>query len=264
LPGMKRPESILFRAAVAAGVLAFAPLDQAYCADSPPDNSQVLLQKVKQGVLDRRIAIKQTEIERLKEDLEKSKKDMDALSKNLDATTALIANSSGNLDELAADQKRYEQTLELTELRIEAERKKNEGLKRLSAAQGSALAAINQRMAELDVRDRVREAEVQLLSQGKAVPGEDNDEEGTAELHKLRKTLASDESKTVTAENVAREAMKGASAKLELANEAAARANQMADGMAKEKLEPVGEAPSATAPSTPKGSPTPKKTAPKQ
>lgn len=234
-------KSQLVRVALAAGFLSFAHAPHAFSQDSQPEKSQALLQKVKQGELDRRIALKQTEIDRLKEDLDKSKKDLDALQKNLDATAALITESNGIMDQLSAERRLLEQTLDLTVLRIEAERKKSDGLKSLSAAQSRALDAINERMAEMDVQSSVREAEVQLLSQGKPVPGEDNDELGSPELHKLKKTLASDQAKTITAEAVAREAMKSASARLEMADEAAARAKRMADSMSKTNPEPVGE-----------------------
>lgn len=227
--------------------------------DTSSEQSQALLQKVKQSQMERRIAIKQTEIDRLKEDLDKSKKDLDASQKNLDTTATLITTSNANMDELAAERKRLEQQLDLTDLRIEAEQKEGEGLKRLSSAQSSEVDAINQRMAEIDVRSRVRELEVQLLSAGKPVPGEDNDERGTADLYNLQKTLASDEVKTVSGEAIARAAMKAASARLELAQEAAARVKQVSEGMTQPSPAPVAEKTGETTPgSKPAASPTPR------
>jgi uncharacterized small protein (DUF1192 family) len=237
------PSNLIAAVALTAGSLAFAQAEPASSQDSPPAKSHALLQKVKQDQLDWRIAIKQTEIDRLKLDLDKGKKDMDAMQKNLDSTNSLIVESGSNLDRLAAEEKHLEQTLDLTELKIEAERKNSEGLKSLSIAQGKALDAINQRMAEMDIRSRVREFEVQLLSQGKPVPGEDNDEKGSADLEKLKKGLASSESKTVAAETLALDSMKAASARLQSADEAAAQAQRVADGLAKGTLDQIGEQP---------------------
>jgi len=265
---MKFPPLKLTGSAFVAGFLVFAPTEQVFSQMSPPENSQAvqdsspapsqaLLQKVKQSAMEQRVAVKQTEIDRLKEDLDKSKKDLDESDKNLDATTAVITTSNANMDKLAAERKKLGQQLEITDLRIEAERKEGEGLKRLSAAQSRQVEAINQRMAEIDVRSRVRQSEVQLLTAGKPVPGEDNDERGDADLSKLRKTLASDETKTVSAEAIAREAMKAASARLELAQTAAARVKQVSDSIAQGNLEPVGEKTAGNAPAS-AASPTPK------
>ncbi len=252
LPVMKFFKFKLAGAALTAGCLAVAQTQRAYSQDSPPEKSQALLQTVEQGELDRRIALKKTEIDRLKEDLEKSKKDIDALQKSLTATTSLISENTGNLSQLAEEEKGLKDTLELTELRIDAEKDKSEGLKALSAAQNRELDAITQRMAETYARSSVREAEVQLLTQGKPVPGEDSDEKAEPELHKLRKTLAENELKTVTAENAAHEAMKAASTRLDLADAAAARAKRKLDDMTKGVPEPVAEKADKSAPvSTP-------------
>jgi uncharacterized small protein (DUF1192 family) len=209
--------------------------------DSGSEQSQALLQKVKESELQRRIAIKQTEIDRLKEDLEKSNRDLDGAQKDMDATTLLIAASSANMDKLGTERKRLEQQLDLTDLRIEAEQKVNEGLKRLFGAQSSELEAINQRMAEIDVRSHLRQSEVELLSAGKPVPGEDNDENGSPDFYKLKKTLSSDEMKSVSAETIARAAMKAASLRLESAQEAAARVKEVDEGMTQANLAPVAE-----------------------
>jgi hypothetical protein len=127
----------------------------------------------------------------------------------------------------------------------------------LSAAQNSEMEAINQRLAEIDVRSRVRQSEVQLLTAGKPVPGEDNDERGDANLYKLRKTLASAETKTVSSEAIAREAMKAASARMELAQTAADRVKQVSDSIAQGNLAPVAEKTAGNAPAS-AASPTPK------
>lgn len=267
---MKFSKSRFIGAALTAGILTFAQAEQALCQDAPAEKSQVLLQKVKQGESEMRIAMKQKEIDRAKEDLEKGKSDVDALQKNLDATGALITESSGNLNQLAAEEKRLEQAVDLNELKIEAERKKSEGLKSLSAAQSRELEAMNQRMAQMDVQSRVRESEMQLLAAGKPVPGEDSDENGSPDLRKLRKMLASNEVKTAAAERISRTAMKTASAKLQLADEAAARAKRRSDELQNPAPAPVAEQttdetkPDATSAPVPKAMPVEKEGAAKQ
>ncbi len=268
MPAMKFSPSNMIKAAIM-GFLLFAQANWAFGQASPPeksqkietaedsgsDQSQALLQKVKQSELQRRIAIKQTEIDRLKEDLEKSNKDLDAAQKDMDATTALIAASGANMDKLGTERKRLEQQLDLTDLRIEAEQKVNDGLKRLFAAQSSELEAINQRMAEIDVRSKLRQSEVQLLSAGKPVPGEDNDENGSPDIYKLKKTLSSDEAKSVSAETIARAAMNAASVRLQSAQEAAARVRQVDEGITQANLAPVAEKKGTTPGSQPAASP---------
>src|SRR2546430_1798060 len=68
-------------ATLLAGVLTLTLAPLAFSEDAPPEKAQALLEKVKKGELDRQIAAKQTEIDRLKEDLNKSKKDADSLQK---------------------------------------------------------------------------------------------------------------------------------------------------------------------------------------
>jgi uncharacterized small protein (DUF1192 family) len=237
-----------------------SPPEKSQAPQAPsPESSQALLQKVKQTEMERRIADKQTEIDRLKADLDQSKKDLDASQKNLDSTNALITESNANMDKLAAERSRLEHQLELTDLRIDAEQKQGDGLKKLSGAQTSELEAINLRMAEIDVQSRIRQSELELLSAGQPVPGEDNDENGTGDLLKLKKTLASDELKTASAEAIAREAMKAASARMELAQQVAARVKQASEAPAEGKPEPVGEKTGEMAPpSKPAVSPAPK------
>jgi hypothetical protein len=270
LLAMKFSPSKSTGAALVAAFLVFPFAERAFSQASPPDSSpapqesspeqsQALLQKVKAAAMERRIVTKQTEIDQLKADLDQTKKDLDASQKNLDATNALIAASNSNMDKLTAERKRLQQQLDLTDLRVEAEQKQGDGLKRLSTAQTDELDAINLRMSEIGDRTNVRKAELQLLSAGKPVPGEDNDENGAPDFYKLKKTLALDEQKTASAEAIARAAMNAASARLALAEEAAARVTQVSDEMVLGKPEPVAEKTGETAPaSTPAASPAPK------
>src|SRR5438067_1877438 len=98
-------------AALLAGVLTLTLSTSAFSAEAPkenPEKAQALLEKVKKGELDRAIAAKQTDIDRLKEDLDKSKKDAEALQKTIEDTGALVNESSENLDKLIAERQRLE------------------------------------------------------------------------------------------------------------------------------------------------------------
>jgi hypothetical protein len=70
-----------------------------------------------------------------------------------------------------------------------------------------------------------------LLTQGKQVTNDES--EGHSELSKLRKALTTCEVKTVADEKVARDAMKLASSKLQVADVAAARAKRVAEDIEK-------------------------------
>lgn len=228
-------------AALIAGVLSISLNDRVAAQDAPPEKAQALLDKVKQGELDRQIAAKQTEIDRLKEDLNKGKKDADGLQQTMDATNSLISESTENLDKLTEKGKRLEQEYNLTLARISAERQKIDGLRNLSDAQSKSLGALTNRIEETDVRGRVRSAEMEMLTEGKPVPAEGTDDKGHSELSKLRKTLAAYETKTTAEEKTARDAMRIATAKVQAADAAAARVKRMADTMENGAPEPVAE-----------------------
>jgi len=230
--------------ALLAGVLSFSLNAAAFSEETQQqsEKAQALLDKVKQSEMDRQVAAKQTEIDRLKEDLDKGKKDADTLHQSIDSTNSLINTSAANLDKLSDERKRLEQSLNLALARISAERQRIEALRNLSDAQTKSLSALNRRIEETDVRSRVSDAEMQLLSEGKTVPIAGGEDKGHSELSKLRKTLATCETKTASEENIARNAMKTAAIKVQLADAAAARAERMAEAPEQtDTPEPVGE-----------------------
>jgi hypothetical protein len=109
------------------------------------------------------------------------------------------------------------------------------------------------RIEETDVRSRVRAAELQLLADGKAIPAEGTDDKGAGELTKLRKALAAAEVKSSADEKIARDAMKLAAAKVQVADVAAARAKRLAEEVKDEEHpEPVAEKAGETKPATAK------------
>lgn len=244
-------------AALIAGVIAFSFAKGASGEEVKPQKAQELLEKVKQHELDRQITLKQTEIDRLKEDREKSQKDAAGLQQTLDTTASLVTESTGSLEKLSAQRKHLEQTLSLTIARIEAERRRAECLKNLSAAQTKSLGVMMKRIEENDLRKRLRTAEMLMLANGKPVNDQSESKEHL-DIAKLRKALATSEFKTGDDEKIARDAVKVACAKLQAADVAAAKAIRLADGATSGTLEPIAEKPMDSKPA-----PKPKTVAPK-
>lgn len=210
-----------------------------------PDNAQALLENVKRGALERQIAAKQTDLDRMAEDLAKGQKAEETMEGNIIATGNLLTTSNGQLEKLSAQKKRLEQVLELTKMRIEAETLKAEGLKMLADAQGKALAALRKRAEETNARVAVGQTELKQLTPGAetadapAVKGATKTHSAVADL---RKKLAAAETASANAEQIARDAMRAASSKLETANVASSKAKKMAVNVEGD-LPEIGEKP---------------------
>jgi hypothetical protein len=218
------------RRATFASVCLLGLAASALAQTTEPDNAKVLLEKVKRRDLDRQITARQTELDRLAEDLAKGHKEAETMQANIDATSGLLKESAANLSQLHNQKKRLEQVIELTTLRIEAERLKAEGLQLLNDAQTKALSALTKRAEETDLRASLGAAELKAL----APPDDAPAAEGAAKdaprarpaFTELRKKLALSESAAASAEKIARDAMRAASAKLELADIAAVKAKR--------------------------------------
>ncbi|MCE9609740.1 MAG: hypothetical protein K8R23_05980 [Chthoniobacter sp.] len=210
-----------------------------------PDNAQSLLENVKRSALERQIAAKQTDLDRLSEDLAKGQKAAETMEGNITATGNLATASSGQLEKLNIQKKRLEQVLELTKMRIEAETLKADGLKMLADAQGKALAALKKRADETSVRLEVGQAELKQLTPGGEVAAEPAGK-GTGKVHSplsdMRKKLSSAETASSNAEQIAREAMRAASSKLDLANAASGKVKKKAVNVEGD-LPEIGEKP---------------------
>jgi hypothetical protein len=193
------------------------------------EKARALLDEVKKSELDRQVAVKQTELDRLKQDLEKTERDSTGVQKTIDSMAALITDSGDNLNKLTTESRRLEHELAVAEARMAAERLKVEGLRALSAAQGKALSALARHAEETEARSRLRTAELGLLQQGKPIPAELRDDSAQGELAKARKALAAAEAKTQAEERAAHEAMKAAAAKMALAEARASTAKRLAD-----------------------------------
>ena len=219
------------RSATFAGVCLLGLAASALAETAEPDNAKALLEKVKQRDLDRQITARKTDLDRLSEDLAKGRKEAENMQANVDATSALQKESATHLSQLLSQRKRLEQVIQLTTLRIEAERLKAEGLQLLAEAQGKALLAMTKRAEETDARATLGAAELKLVAPAEAAPGTETAAKTRPALPDLRKKLALSENAAANAEKTARDAMRAAASKLELADIAGARAKRKASGV---------------------------------
>lgn len=237
--GMKHSaKNSIVRSATFAGVCLLAMAGTAFTQTDAPDKAQTLLAKVKRSDIDRQVTAKQTGLNRLAEDLAKGQKEAEAMQASIEATGSLLKESGENLSQLQSQKKRLEQVLELTALRIEAERLKSDGLKMLSEAQTKAKAALAKRAEETDLRASLGAAELKMLAPDPADSAAEpavkdagakvSGAKMRAALAELRKKLATSENSAANAEMVAREAMWAASTRLEQADIASVKAKRKA------------------------------------
>ena len=219
------------RSATFAGVCLLGLAASALAQTAEPDNAKTLLEKVKRRDLDRQITARQTDLDRLAEDLAKGHKEAENMQANVEATSNLQKESATHLSQLLSQRKRLDQVIQLTTLRIEAERLKAEGLQLLADAQGKALVALTKRAEETDARAGLGGAELKLVAPADAAPGTDAAAKTHPSLVDLRKKLALSESAAASAEKIARDAMRAASSKLELADIAGLKAKKKAAGV---------------------------------
>ena len=229
--GMKYfTQNSLARSATFAGICLLGLAASALAQTAEPDNAKALLEKVKRRDLDRQITARQTDIDRLAEDLAKGHKEAETMQANLDTTASLLKESAAHLSQLLGQRKHLEQIIELTTLRIEAERLKAEGLQLLGDAQGKALIALTKRAEETDVRASLGGVELKQLAPAEGATGAEAAARDAAKLRPaladLRRKLANSENASANAEKIARDAMRAASSKLELADIAGVKAKR--------------------------------------
>ena len=197
--------------------------------NEPPEKASALLDQVKKSEQDRQIAVKQTEIDRLKEDQTKTERDSNELKQTIESTSGLMTDTTDHLTTLTTESRRLEHELAVAEARITAEKLKIAGPpSALADAQGKSLSALARRAEEAAVRSHLRTVELEILQAGQQVPGEGH-EAPQADLAKARKALAIAESKAESEERLAHDAMKAAAAKMTLAETKAATAERLAD-----------------------------------
>ena len=224
------------RSAAFAGVCLLGLAASALAQTAEPDNAKALLEKVKRRDLDRQVTARKTDLDRLAEDLAKGRKEAENMQANVEATGSLQKESATHLSQLLSQRKRLDQVIQLTTLRIEAERLKAEGLQLLADAQGKALLAMTKRAEETDARASLGAAELKLVAPDEAAPGtEAAGKEANAKMRptlpELRKKLALSENAAANAEKIAREAMRAASSRLELADIAGVKAKKKASNV---------------------------------
>ncbi len=197
--------------------------------DAPPEKARALLDQVKKSEQDRQVAVKQTEIDRLKEDQAKIDGDSTGLKKTIESTTGLTNDATERLSALTLESRRLEHELAVAEARSNAEKLKIEGLRALADAQGKSLSALALRAEEAAARSSLRTVELEILQAGKQIPGEGHEPESQTELTKARNALAAAESKAQAEERLAHDAMKAAAARMVLAETSATTAQRLAD-----------------------------------
>jgi len=197
--------------------------------EAQPEKARALLDQVKKSEQDRQVAVKQTEIDRLKEDQAKIESDADGLKKSIESTSGLTTDATDKLSTLTMESRRLEHELAVAEARINAEKLKMEGLKALADAQGKSLSALTRRGEEAAARSNLRTIELEILQAGKQIPGEGHEGESQSELTKARKALTVAELKAQAEERLAHDAMKAAAAKMALAETSATTAQRLAD-----------------------------------
>jgi len=213
---------------LATGICSLLLGGAAWSQEASPEKARALLDQVKKSEQDRLIAVKQTEIDRLKEDQAKTERDSNDLKKTIESTSALVTDAGEHLATLTTEGRRLEHELVVAEARIAAEQLKIEGLHALADAQGKSLSALARRAEEAAVRSHLRTVELEILQGGQQVPGEGHELSQT-DLAKARLALAAAEAKAESEERLAHDAMKTAAARMTLAETKATLADRLAD-----------------------------------
>ena len=214
--------------------LLLAAVQSTLCAqDEQPDNARSLLMELKQRDLERQVVTKQREIERTNGDLRLARAQAQKLQESIDATNALMGDTSGYLDQLVGQKARLEQVVELTALRIDAEKQKVEGLKSLGDAQFRALESVIKHIEETEARAALAGAELKQLNDVPQLPepvatGPGALNKTPPEIVELKKKAAAYKQTLATMDKSANEAMKTAAVKLEAADVAAIKARRKA------------------------------------
>jgi Skp family chaperone for outer membrane proteins len=110
-----------------ATLLLTTPLPGRAAEEAGKENAQTLLQELKQRDLERQVESKKREVERTNGDLRLARMQAQKLQESIDATSSLMSDTATYLEQLVAQKARLEQVVELTSLRIDAERQKVDG-----------------------------------------------------------------------------------------------------------------------------------------
>ncbi len=237
---MKALKKSIFTAAIStAGIFAFA-MPNISPAEPARHDVTGLLEETKKLDYERKIAAKQTEMDRLDEDLKKGEKEIATLDQGIQKVGTAAEDAAKLLEQFTAQKKRATAELDLLNLRIEAERLKGDGLRMLQSANRKALEAVTKRNEETNARTALVAAETRFLATKAPVPAVASGPGKQAAkndptLADWRKKLAKAERATGTAEHQAREAMSAASTRLQEAENAAARVEKRQGELGLEK-----------------------------
>jgi chromosome segregation ATPase len=234
------PHSRTFLLAALCSVGALSP---AQAQEADQENARSLLLELKQRDLERQVVSKQREIERTNGDLRLARMQAQKLQESIDATNSLMGDTATYLEQLQAQKTRLEQVVELTSLRIDAERQKVDGLKALGEAQFKALESVIKHIEETETRANLVNAELKILSD---TPNLEPVAEGPGatrtppEIVELRKKAAAEKTALAALDKSAGEAMRSAALKLEAADVAAIKAKRKAIDLGLDEKLPAG------------------------
>ena len=226
---MKAPHSFLLPVTFSIVTLfALALPPRAFCKTATQGNAQALLEEAKKSELDRKVAAKQTVLNRLNEDLKKGKQETDDLDKSITKVSGATNEATSQLDKLGAEKKSMIGNLELTNLQIDAEKLKAEGLRLLGIAHAKGRDAATKLTEEIELKTSLVSEEMRQLSEKFSSEKAPSTAKGsgakrTPTLTELRRQIYKAEQATANANSNARQAMETASQKLQQADAAAAR-----------------------------------------
>lgn len=215
-----------------AAVALVSAVSPAWAEEALPENAKTLLMELKQRDLERQVEGKKREIERTNGDLRLARMQAQKLQESIDATGSLLGDTTAYLDQLTAQKARLEQVIELTSLRIDAERQKVDGLKALGDAQFRALESVIKHIEETETRGNLAGAELKAMSDAPQLEpvalGDGAIGKASPEILELRKKAVVHKQALVAMDKSANDAMKAAAVKLELADVAAIKAKRKA------------------------------------
>lgn len=223
-------QPILSRLLIVNAVIAFA--HPAFGQTGAGDNAKGLLDKAKQSEYERKMSLKQTELDRLSEDMKKAKEQGEGLQKLVDSVDTAIVEATGNLDRVTGQRNHQPKVAEVLGLKYEAQRMRVDGLKMLKAAQAKSLDAVKKHNEVLDLKTTLGALEMKTFAEKALSGGPDTAPAEGAKKEKAlpggeqRKALAAAEKDAATVETAAREAMFAATQKLQQADAAAEKAEK--------------------------------------
>ncbi len=244
------PHSRMF---LLAAIFAVGALPPAMAQEAGQENARSLLLELKQRDLERQVLSKQREIERTNGDLRLARMQAQKLQESIDATNSLMGDTATYLEQLQAQKTRLEQVVELTSLRIDAEKQKVDGLRALGEAQFKALESVVKHIEETETRANLVNAELKVLNDTPNLEPVAEGPGGTRtppEIVELRKKAAADNPSLAAMDKAAGEAMRSAALKLEAADVAALKAKRKAIDLGLDEKLPAGaeKAPAEKAP----------------